>query len=66
MRGGDRETEVDGCFTGKEGGVERERSAHICPGERDKERKLESYCENMRNIKDLKLNKGGQESGRVA
>lgn len=53
MRGGDRNTEVDGCFTGKEphtdgvrGGVgmgEGERvKMHVCQGEceRDKERKL--------------------------
>lgn len=40
MRGGDWETEVDGCFTGKKGGGRKKQSAHVCQGERDKERKL--------------------------
>ncbi len=67
VRGGDRETGVDGCFTGKElhtaegGGVRVHMYVRVC--ERDKERKLVWYCEYMRNIKDLKLNKRGHESG---
>lgn len=65
VRGGDWETEVDGCFTGNEGGGRKKWSAHVCQGEIDKEREFVWYREFTRNIKDLKLNKREHESGRL-
>lgn len=57
------ERQVDGCFTGKERGSRKKYSARVCRGEMDKDRKLVWYCQFAQNIKDMKLNKGGHESG---